>query len=148
MTKRVKCDENRPDCARCVRLGLECQWVREQVSLASRRRGLGPIKERGSWEPPPIVPKGPEPEPSPELQLSVVSDDGIQLPETLETDNPLNVSHVDGTDDSAVIQFSQDDGVLSADNASVIEGLTLPEDVNSLAIPQFDQIHPHHAQDE
>ncbi|KAI1050706.1 hypothetical protein LB507_009349 [Fusarium sp. FIESC RH6] len=144
LTKRVKCDEKRPDCARCVRLGLECLWVREQVSLASRRRGLGPIKERGSWEPPPIVPKGPEPEPSPELQLSIVSDDGIQLPETLEADNVLNVSNDDGTDDSAVIQFSQDDGVLSADNASVIEGLALPEDVNSLAIPEFDQSNFNH----
>ncbi|KAL3455249.1 hypothetical protein BJX64DRAFT_77567 [Aspergillus heterothallicus] len=57
--KRVKCDEARPHCARCVRLNLTCEWRPPRPSLASRRRGFGPIKDRdsGLWSPSSIVPK-------------------------------------------------------------------------------------------
>ncbi|CAG7564444.1 unnamed protein product [Fusarium equiseti] len=48
----------------------------------------------------------------------------------------FNVSENGSTDDQAVIQFSGD---ANADNAPAIEGFPLPEDVDSLAIPEFDQ---------
>ncbi|KAK1142941.1 hypothetical protein N8T08_007182 [Aspergillus melleus] len=57
--KKVKCDEQRPYCGRCVRLHLTCEWTRPKPSLAERRRGLGPIKRRDryAWSPCSIVPK-------------------------------------------------------------------------------------------
>ncbi|KAL2852396.1 hypothetical protein BJY01DRAFT_259958 [Aspergillus pseudoustus] len=57
--KRVKCDEIRPHCGRCVRLRLTCEWRQAKPSLAARRRGFGPIKDRdsGLWSPSSIVPK-------------------------------------------------------------------------------------------
>ncbi|RAH75648.1 Zn(II)2Cys6 transcription factor domain-containing protein [Aspergillus aculeatinus CBS 121060] len=57
--KRVKCDEQHPDCKRCVRLGLTCEWGRGKQPLAARRRGLGPIKRRdsGCWRPSSIQPR-------------------------------------------------------------------------------------------
>ncbi|KAJ5769929.1 uncharacterized protein N7511_001980 [Penicillium nucicola] len=57
--KKVKCDENRPQCHRCVRLQLECEWPIQPPSLSSRRRGLGPIKTRDAWAPQTILPKSP-----------------------------------------------------------------------------------------
>lgn len=76
MTKRVKCDEKRPNCGRCIRLNLECEWASSKPSLASRRRGFGPIKDRPSWKPPNIVAKEVEestqdvPEPPSQVELS------------------------------------------------------------------------------
>ncbi|KAJ0424454.1 hypothetical protein BJY00DRAFT_264010 [Aspergillus carlsbadensis] len=62
ISKRVKCDETRPYCGRCVRLQLTCEWRLPKPSLASRRRGFGPIKDRDSdlWLPSSIVPKADE----------------------------------------------------------------------------------------
>ncbi|KAI3575670.1 hypothetical protein IWW34DRAFT_822766 [Fusarium oxysporum f. sp. albedinis] len=57
LTKKVKCDETRPQCNRCVRLRLECRWATQMQPLAERRRGLGPIKQREKWTPQTIVPK-------------------------------------------------------------------------------------------
>ncbi|KAL4808354.1 hypothetical protein BDV18DRAFT_158455 [Aspergillus unguis] len=43
---------------RCTRLNLACEWPPPKPSLASRRRGFGPIKTRdlGAWSPASIVP--------------------------------------------------------------------------------------------
>ncbi|KAL3446698.1 hypothetical protein BJX65DRAFT_113684 [Aspergillus insuetus] len=62
ISKRVKCDEARPYCGRCVRLHLTCEWRLPKPSLASRRRGFGPIKDRdsGLWSPSSIVPRADE----------------------------------------------------------------------------------------
>ncbi|KAL6234852.1 hypothetical protein BDW75DRAFT_230853 [Aspergillus navahoensis] len=59
LSKKVKCDETRPHCARCVRLHLVCEWPAPRPSLASRRRGFGPIKTRdtGLWSPSSIMPR-------------------------------------------------------------------------------------------
>ncbi|KAL3438494.1 hypothetical protein BDV09DRAFT_182754 [Aspergillus tetrazonus] len=59
VSKKVKCDETRPQCARCVRLHLVCGWPAPKPSLASRRRGYGPIKTRdsGLWTPSSIIPR-------------------------------------------------------------------------------------------
>ncbi|PWY93098.1 hypothetical protein BO94DRAFT_460734 [Aspergillus sclerotioniger CBS 115572] len=59
VAKRVKCDEKHPCCSRCTRLGSACEWVRPRPSLATRRRGFGPIKYRQAnhWTPKPILPK-------------------------------------------------------------------------------------------
>ncbi|KAM5385526.1 hypothetical protein ACJZ2D_000725 [Fusarium nematophilum] len=57
LSKRVKCDEQRPRCKRCVRLELTCEWQPPRQSLAQRRRGTGPIKDRGDWKPQDIRPK-------------------------------------------------------------------------------------------
>ncbi|KAL4735706.1 hypothetical protein BDV11DRAFT_211812 [Aspergillus similis] len=59
VSKKVKCDETRPRCARCVRLHLVCGWPAPKPSLASRRRGYGPIKTRdsGLWSPSSIIPR-------------------------------------------------------------------------------------------
>ncbi|KAK3936642.1 hypothetical protein QBC46DRAFT_394549 [Diplogelasinospora grovesii] len=35
---RVKCDEGRPDCSRCTRLKLGCEWADKHVPLKIRRR--------------------------------------------------------------------------------------------------------------
>ncbi|KAJ5415172.1 hypothetical protein N7465_003867 [Penicillium sp. CMV-2018d] len=56
ISKKVKCDEQHPLCRRCVRLRLQCEWPGYQPSMSTRRRGLGPIKTRDAWTPPPIVP--------------------------------------------------------------------------------------------
>ncbi|CAH0025177.1 unnamed protein product [Clonostachys rhizophaga] len=55
--KKVKCDEQRPACERCIRLMLSCEWTLSKPSLASRRLGVGPIKRRGHWKPQEILPK-------------------------------------------------------------------------------------------
>ncbi|KAH7120537.1 hypothetical protein EDB81DRAFT_666661 [Dactylonectria macrodidyma] len=58
ISKRVKCDELRPECGRCVRLRLPCEWAPQPPSLALRRRGQGPIKARDDgWAPGAILPK-------------------------------------------------------------------------------------------
>ncbi|KAL4798687.1 hypothetical protein BDV19DRAFT_396569 [Aspergillus venezuelensis] len=48
VSKKVKCDEMRPHCARCMRLRLTCEWPAPRPSLKERRRGFGPIKSRNS----------------------------------------------------------------------------------------------------
>lgn len=91
LTKKVKCDEQRPNCGRCVRLKLECEWASSKPSLASRRRGFGPIKDRCSWTPPTIVAKEigehtqnvPEPSSQSEASLDIQLDDA--LPDPLES---------------------------------------------------------------
>ncbi|KAJ5085196.1 hypothetical protein N7532_009967 [Penicillium argentinense] len=55
--KKVKCDEQHPSCGRCIRLDLSCEWAPAKLPLASRRRGLGPIKDRYCWIPQEIMPK-------------------------------------------------------------------------------------------
>lgn len=51
-SKKVKCDEQRPNCARCCRLKLRCGWPTEEPPLKAKRRGYGSIKSRaGSWRP-------------------------------------------------------------------------------------------------
>ncbi|KAL4932258.1 Zn(II)2Cys6 transcription factor [Aspergillus undulatus] len=59
VSKKVKCDETRPHCGRCVRLRLTCEWPLPRPSLRERRRGYGPIKSRhsGLWSPSSIVPR-------------------------------------------------------------------------------------------
>ncbi|KAH8669161.1 hypothetical protein BX600DRAFT_461297 [Xylariales sp. PMI_506] len=58
ISKKVKCDEQHPDCGRCTRLSLQCTWEEQRPTpLANRRRGLGPIKDRTSWTPPLILAK-------------------------------------------------------------------------------------------
>ncbi|KAL5336809.1 hypothetical protein BJX70DRAFT_389730 [Aspergillus crustosus] len=59
ISKKVKCDETRPFCARCIRLHLTCEWPPPKPPLASRRRGYGPMKSRDQdlWSPSSIVPK-------------------------------------------------------------------------------------------
>ncbi|KAH8680747.1 hypothetical protein BX600DRAFT_504502 [Xylariales sp. PMI_506] len=55
--KKVKCDETRPACARCIRLRLECAWNVEPPPLRQRRRGHGSIRTRESWKPSLIRPR-------------------------------------------------------------------------------------------
>ncbi|KAL3479093.1 hypothetical protein BJX99DRAFT_90593 [Aspergillus californicus] len=59
ISKKVKCDEVRPHCTRCIRLHLACEWPLPKPSVAFRRRGFGPIKDRdsGLWSPSSIMPK-------------------------------------------------------------------------------------------
>ncbi|KAH8687310.1 hypothetical protein BGZ60DRAFT_5713 [Tricladium varicosporioides] len=59
VSKKVKCDETKPICARCERLKLTCVWEHPKEKLSSRRRGFGPVKERlrVNWTPPSIIPK-------------------------------------------------------------------------------------------
>ena len=83
MSKKVKCDETKPICARCERLKLTCIWEPPREKLASRRRGFGPVKERlrEDWTPPSIVPKVEEkatPENGEALTSSILTDSGIQ----------------------------------------------------------------------
>ncbi|KAF4437556.1 hypothetical protein F53441_13005 [Fusarium austroafricanum] len=100
LTKKVKCDETKPQCNRCVRLRLECLWTAKPQPLAERRRGLGPIKQRESWTPQTIVPKTVD-ESVGSASESVAdgmttppmaaSDDGLQLPVSLPGDAPFVV---------------------------------------------------------
>ncbi|PLB51446.1 hypothetical protein P170DRAFT_487283 [Aspergillus steynii IBT 23096] len=75
LSKRVKCDEQRPYCGRCIRLHLPCEWPRPKASLAERRRGFGPLKrrDRDLWSPCSIVPKG-------ELTPSLQPDESARQP--------------------------------------------------------------------
>ncbi|KAJ5587258.1 uncharacterized protein N7459_003023 [Penicillium hispanicum] len=57
--KKVKCDEQRPECGRCSRLRLPCDWENHRPSLRERRRGRGSIRSRTDWKPDPIVPRTP-----------------------------------------------------------------------------------------
>ncbi|KAL4937136.1 hypothetical protein BDV06DRAFT_232784 [Aspergillus oleicola] len=59
LSKKVKCDEIRPHCGRCMRLRLTCEWPLPRPSLKERRRGFGPIKSRdsGIWSPSSIKPR-------------------------------------------------------------------------------------------
>ncbi|KAL2840758.1 hypothetical protein BJX68DRAFT_185014 [Aspergillus pseudodeflectus] len=95
ISKRVKCDEARPYCERCVRLHLTCEWRIPKPSLTSRRRGFGPIKDRDSslWSPSSIVPKAdervqaPESTMTPESRLpSPTPENRFQLDEFLAED--------------------------------------------------------------
>ncbi|KAK2777095.1 hypothetical protein CKAH01_12220 [Colletotrichum kahawae] len=53
---KVKCSENRPICQRCSRLQRHCEWREHHVPLRERRRGLGSVKSRLRYVPPPILP--------------------------------------------------------------------------------------------
>ncbi|KAL4787101.1 hypothetical protein BJX76DRAFT_354511 [Aspergillus varians] len=55
--KKVKCDEQRPDCSRCRRLRLNCRWESDRPSLRERRQGHGTIRLRTGWQPSPITPR-------------------------------------------------------------------------------------------
>jgi len=56
-TKKVKCDEKRPNCARCARLRLTCNWLAERIPLHAKRRGVGSLKTRDeTWTSKPILP--------------------------------------------------------------------------------------------
>ncbi|KAL4960455.1 Zn(II)2Cys6 transcription factor domain-containing protein [Aspergillus stella-maris] len=59
VSKKVKCDEMRPHCGRCMRLRLTCEWPAPRPSLKERRQGFGPIKSRNSglWSPSSIKPR-------------------------------------------------------------------------------------------
>ncbi|CAF3529439.1 unnamed protein product, partial [Fusarium graminearum] len=133
LKKKVKCDESRPECARCVRLGLGCEWATQQVPLASRRRGLGPVKERSSWTPQAITPKvsndnagtfsGTDTLSSQEspadLGLSETSNDDLQL--TASMDNTTFVLQGEDMEDASIIQELPD----------------LSSQINSIALPEF-----------
>lgn len=137
LSKKVKCDETRPHCKRCVRLGLCCEWTAQQQPLASRRRGFGPIKERLSWTPPAITPKATSndsdlssngevvnQEPSTEPELASILDTGLQLPGTLDTAMKFDVLPDGSIDDGSSIEESPDLG---------------SEDIATIAMPGFDQ---------
>ncbi|KAJ5979557.1 hypothetical protein N7481_006855 [Penicillium waksmanii] len=86
ISKKVKCDEQRPHCRRCIRLQLQCEWTTQPPSLSARRRGFGPIKSRESWAPRTIQPRARD-------QLEhIVSDEPSQVEETsdsvIEPPNP------------------------------------------------------------
>ncbi|PTD09155.1 hypothetical protein FCULG_00007706 [Fusarium culmorum] len=133
LSKKVKCDESRPQCARCARLGLDCEWAAQHLPLASRRRGLGPIKERSSWTPQAIIPKvsnddtgtlsGTDTlsnqESPAELGLSETSNDDLQLTESM--DNTIFVRQGEDMGDGSIIQELPD---LSSQD---IDSITLPE---------------------
>ena len=72
-SKKVKCDEKQPTCARCNRLKLTCSWPRLELTLQAKRRGYGSLKsrerhnyvrkdaeerekEKDIWSPRPILP--------------------------------------------------------------------------------------------
>lgn len=57
VSKKVKCDERHPICSRCARLRLFCEWPIAKPSLAERRRGFGPLKDRWCWTPRTIQPR-------------------------------------------------------------------------------------------
>ncbi|KAL4871658.1 hypothetical protein BDV12DRAFT_205973 [Aspergillus spectabilis] len=97
--------------AKCVRLHLTCEWPIPKPSLASRRRGLGPIKTRdqGLWSPSSIVPKndasGESPQshapeaqvahnclPSPGLEDMFQSEDFLTEGATRDGDLPVNLA--------------------------------------------------------
>ncbi|KAF4344531.1 hypothetical protein FBEOM_1499 [Fusarium beomiforme] len=94
LTKKVKCDETKPLCNRCVRLKLECRWASPMQPLAERRRGLGPIKQRERWTPQTIVPRtgdsGSESAQS-VTPPALTPSEGLQLPEGIPADMPFNV---------------------------------------------------------
>ncbi|KAL2807650.1 hypothetical protein BJX63DRAFT_64474 [Aspergillus granulosus] len=81
-SKRVKCDEARPHCGRCVRLHLTCELRQPKPSLASQRRGFGPIKDRdsGLWSPCSIVPKADESVPPLESSMTPETQKCLQSP--------------------------------------------------------------------
>lgn len=55
--RRVKCNEIKPICNQCDRLGRLCKWfVGERQPVRVSRRGRGPLKSRPHWIPPPIAP--------------------------------------------------------------------------------------------
>ncbi|KAJ6051131.1 uncharacterized protein N7446_005762 [Penicillium canescens] len=87
LLKKVKCDEHRPRCHRCGRLQLECEWPTQPPSLSSRRRGLGPIKNReDAWAPPIILPKSVSRNSLNDLpQAGEISGDTVEPPASLGT---------------------------------------------------------------
>ncbi|KAH6979042.1 hypothetical protein EDB82DRAFT_245980 [Fusarium venenatum] len=137
LSKKVKCDEKRPQCARCVRLGLGCEWAAQHLPLASRRRGFGPIKERSSWTPKAITPKAS----SSEVDLSSGTDtvaDQESPQELALTDTPNHVLRL--TDSmNAHTTFALPDtdvgGVPAIQNLPDL----LSEDIDSLTLPEFDE---------
>ncbi|KAJ4244043.1 hypothetical protein NW762_014656 [Fusarium torreyae] len=139
-TKKVKCDEQRPRCKRCIRLGLSCEWASRPPPLASRRRGHGPIKQRSSWIPQPISPKVDDDEPDMRSDiltndgplsiqesaavpvLPTVSHDGLSTPEAVASDEPIGVlQEEDGASASSITNFPE---LLSED---IIDSLMLPD---------------------
>ncbi|RGP80300.1 zn 2cys6 transcription factor [Fusarium longipes] len=126
LTKKVKCDEERPRCARCVRLGLGCEWAAQQIPLASRRRGFGPIKKRSSWMPQAITPK-------------VSNDEGDILPciHTPAGQEPSAELIMSASMDADMSLFGHDEGIQGA--SSTQEYSDLPsEDANLITFSAFD----------
>lgn len=62
-SKRVKCDEQRPVCARCKRLSLDCHPSDSlpRITVKERRQGLGSWRRRNKdcWLPSPLLPRPP-----------------------------------------------------------------------------------------
>jgi hypothetical protein len=62
-SKRVKCDEQRPVCARCKRLSLNCHPADSmpRITVKERRQGLGSWRHRNKycWLPSPLLPRPP-----------------------------------------------------------------------------------------
>ncbi|QPC73346.1 hypothetical protein HYE68_004098 [Fusarium pseudograminearum] len=117
-----------------VEKSLGCEWAAQHLPLASRRRGLGPIKERSSWTPQPITPKvsngdagtlsgtdtlSSQESPA-ELGLSETSNDDLQLSESM--DNTTFVLQNESIENGSIIQELPD---LSA------------QDINSITLPEF-----------
>ncbi|KAL4990599.1 hypothetical protein BDW68DRAFT_194257 [Aspergillus falconensis] len=117
LSKKVKCDENRPHCARCVRLHLVCEWPVPKPSLASRRRGFGPIKTRdaGLWSPSSIMPR---------------EDDRGSLDQTDEVLTPITQTGLPSP--------SVEDMLRSADFITGSSGHSMPTDENSLFLSPCD----------
>ncbi|SCO01278.1 uncharacterized protein FFB20_11391 [Fusarium fujikuroi] len=126
LTKKVKCDETRPQCNRCVRLKLECRWAMQMQPLAERRRGLGPIEQRERWTPPTIVPK---------IDDAVSEGSQSVTPPALTPSGELQLS------EGLPVDISFD--VLPVENEVVSASPTIfpdipPEDIiNPIALPQY-----------
>lgn len=58
ISRKVKCDEQRPLCGGCRRLSIQCNWRQTQPQLSVRRKGTGLIRDRDktNWKPPKILP--------------------------------------------------------------------------------------------
>ncbi|KAF4964892.1 hypothetical protein FSARC_7237 [Fusarium sarcochroum] len=140
--KKVKCDEQQPRCNRCVRLGLPCEWATQQPPLASRRRGLGPIKQRSSWTPQAITPKanGDEPETSDlltDIDPFTIQESATEPVASTGFDHELQRREPVATDRSLHV-FQEENGV----PASAMTGFSelISEDIiNSIVLPELDQ---------
>ncbi|KAL4921721.1 hypothetical protein BDW62DRAFT_208284 [Aspergillus aurantiobrunneus] len=124
LSRKVKCDETRPHCGRCVRLNLTCEWPLPKPSLASRRRGFGPIKSRdsGLWSPSFIVPKDGD-----VFMLNQSNDSLMPI-----TQNCMPSPGVDGLaqPEEGLTESPKSDGCLPVDETSLMSIVPLRDDVS------------------
>ncbi|KAI9166392.1 transporter [Paramyrothecium foliicola] len=125
--KKVKCDEQHPLCGRCIRLRLTCVWGPAKPSLALRRRGLGPIKDRCSWEPKDILPK--------ESGSAAQHLDGASV---LRQSTPVILEDVSLGDELDATNFA----LIPAESAPIDDVVLLPADIIGAWRPVPFSVHP------